>query len=147
MQAKHLQTLELDKVLQRAASLASFSASKELIAQLEPVTQPDQVRTRQTGTSEARRLLAARPTLSIGGAKDIRPVVGRAALGAVLQPPDFLEIGDTLRSALSLKGVLERAHDSFPRLAELAQSLHPLESLQKDIGDAINERGEVRDDA
>ena len=34
--AKHRSTLELDKILERLAALASFSASKELILALQP---------------------------------------------------------------------------------------------------------------
>ncbi|MBV8087768.1 MAG: Smr/MutS family protein [Chloroflexi bacterium] len=147
MDAKHLRTLELDKVLARLAGLASFSASKELLLALQPETTLARVRAAQAATGEAVRLLASRPSLSIGAARDIRPLVERAKLGAILQPPDFLEVQGTIESARAMRELLHRAQLVYPELATYAGRLHPLRGLQDEIATTIDEHGEVVDSA
>ncbi|HEU0168329.1 MAG TPA: endonuclease MutS2, partial [Chloroflexota bacterium] len=147
MDAKHLRTLELDKVLARLATLASFSASHELLLELQPETTLARVRAAQAATGEAVRLLAGHPSLSIGAAHDIRPLVERAKLGAVLQPPDFLEVHGTIESARAMREVLHRGQLVYPELATYAGRLHPLRGLHDEIATTINEHGEVVDSA
>ena len=79
---KDLETLELPKVLARLASYGAFSASKQLALELSPTTALEAVLVRQQQTSQARLLLSARPALSIGGARDVRPQVRAAERGA-----------------------------------------------------------------
>jgi DNA mismatch repair protein MutS2 len=75
LDSKHLRTLELDKILDRLAGLASFSASKELLLGLQPETSLARVQSLQAATSEAARLLASRPSVSIGGEPSCRRAI------------------------------------------------------------------------
>ncbi|MDE3074015.1 MAG: endonuclease MutS2 [Chloroflexota bacterium] len=147
MHPKHLKTLELDKILERLAGYASFSASKELILAQQPETAVARVRAMLAATSEARKLLAGRPQLSVGAAKDIRPLVKRASLGAILSPAEFLDVLDTIESARSIRDLLHRAQLVYPQLALFAGRLHALPQLRKDIVETINDHAEVLDDA
>ncbi len=147
MNPKHLKTLELDKIQERLSRFASFSASRELVLGQQPETDVDVVRDMLATTSEARQLLAGRPSLSIGGAHDIRTLARRAALGAMLSPGDFLEILSTLDSAAALRELLEKHVDDCPRLADFGFRLHPLPKLRQEILDTVNDRGEVVDHA
>ncbi|MGH2620226.1 MAG: hypothetical protein ACRDHG_06595, partial [Anaerolineales bacterium] len=96
---KDLETLELPKVLARLASYGAFSASKQLALELSPTAALETARVRQQQTSQARQLLSARPALSIGGARDVRPQVRAAERGAVLEPQDLLDVKATLESS------------------------------------------------
>src|SRR5512134_2927431 len=104
MDDKALRTLEFDKVLARLATLTAFAPSRELALALRPSADHGEAVRRQRETAEARRLLRNRPNLSIGGARDVRDSVERAALGGVLEPGELLDIRNTLGAVRSLRG-------------------------------------------
>jgi len=147
MEAKYLHTLEYPKILERLAQHTSFAAGRELALALQPATDASEVRRRQEETSEARALQDVRPDLSLGGARDVRPLLGRARVGAMLLPPDFLEIRQTLLSARTLKRSITRLGSQFPHLARLAQWLEECTDLVNEVERCINDRGEVQDAA
>ena len=148
MNPKHLYTLELPKILERLARHADFSASKELALGLTPSPYLPEARERQTETSEARRLLSVKPDVSIGGARDVRPLLQQATRYAVLLPPDLLDIRQTLVAARDLQRAIVRLSDQFPRLADIAGRIQECPGLVNEIGRCINERnGEVLDSA
>ncbi|HEX9675835.1 MAG TPA: endonuclease MutS2 [Anaerolineales bacterium] len=147
MDSKDLEALELPKVLVGLAARAAFSASRDLALSLSPTADLAEARRRQAETSEARRLLELRPELSVGGARDVRPRVGAAARGAVLEPGDLLEIKDTLLSARDLRRSFEKLEQSFPELKAIAQGLFPSPEIVAAITRAISDRAEVLDGA
>jgi len=144
---KHLATLELPKILERVAALGSFSASKELLLGLQPETSLARVRAMQAATTEAARLLASRPSVSIGGARDVRPLAHRASLGAILSAGDLLEVLATIDSARTMRELLHRGQLVYPELATYAGRLHPLKGLRDSIAETIDDKGEVVDSA
>src|SRR5919202_7065389 len=91
--------LEFDKVRARLAELTSFSAGRELALALEPTADFTEAERGQAGTAEALNLADLKPDLGLGGARDIRPQVGRAALGAMLLPDELLEVAGLIRCA------------------------------------------------
>ena len=147
MNPKHLATLELPKILERLARCADFSASKELALALLPTPYLPEARQRQAETSEARRLLALKPELSIGGARDVRPLLQQATLSATLLPNDLLEIRQTLLAGRNLKRTLVRLADQFPLLVDIAERIYECDALSQEIGRCIGPRGEVLDSA
>ena len=147
MNVKYLHILEYDKILDRLAEYTSFSAGRELALALMPSTDIGEVRRRQKETTEARRLLDLRPDLTIGGARDVRPLVRHAQLGAALDPNDLLGIRNTLHSAHHLRRVILRLRDQFPLLADLAEQITELDHLVDEITRSISDRGEVLDAA
>lgn len=147
MDSKDQEALELPKVLDALAARAAFSASRELALGLRPAGHLAEADRRQAETGEARRLLAARPELSIGGARDVRPRVGAAARGAVLEPTELLEIKDTLLSARDLRRIFEREEQDLPELRAVAHGLFPAPEIVASITRAISDRAEVLDSA
>ncbi|HEY8695185.1 MAG TPA: endonuclease MutS2, partial [Chloroflexota bacterium] len=101
----------------------------------------------QAATSEAVRLLASRPSLTIGAARDVRPMVDRATLGAILSSGDLVDILGTIDSARAIRELLHRGQLVYPELATYIGRLHPLKSLRDCIAETINEHGEVVDSA
>ena len=85
------------------AAHASFSLGKTLALELEPSGEMVEVRRGQRITSEAVRLLSLRPDITLGGARDVRELVRRAELGAMVEPADLLMIMDTLRAGRNLR--------------------------------------------
>ena len=144
---KHWRTLELPKILQRVAERTSFSAGRHLALALEPTPNLIEARARQQETTEARRLLDAKGSNSIGAARDVRPLVERAERGLTLLPAELLDIQSTLEAGQRLKRTLTRLGDQFPRLADHALGIEECPNLAAEIPRCINERGEVLDTA
>ena len=147
MEAKYLHTLEYPKILERLAAYTSFSAGRELALALQPSTDAAEVKRRQRETSEARALEDTRSDISLGGARDVRPLLRRADLGATLLPADLLEIRSTLVAARTLKRIIARLGHDYPILAGHAQWLEECTDLVNAIGNAVNDRAEILDTA
>jgi DNA mismatch repair protein MutS2 len=146
MNSKTLQKLELPLVLERLSSFAAFSASKALARELEPTTDVGVIERRLQETTEARVLLSVTDDITVGGAHDVRPEVGAAERGAVLEPGQLLDIKHTLISARSLRRRLEK-EDRYPALVEIALQLEPAEGLIDQISTIVDDRGQVPDRA
>src|SRR5438094_8843788 len=121
MLPRHLTTLEFDKILAMLATKTTFSASRELAERLVPSSEEGEIRRAQDATEEARRLLEVRPNTGVRGARDVSSNVKRAALGAILQPTDLLEIATTLAAGRSIKNLLLRQEIQAPVLARVAR--------------------------
>lgn len=144
---KQLETLEFPKILERLARYARFSASKELALALRPSPYLSEVQGWQTETSEADHLLSIHPNIGVGGARDVRPNVARAQRGAVLTALELLEVRQTLIAARDLQRTIIRLAESYPRLADMAGRIEPCPGVVNDIGQTIDERGEIKDNA
>jgi DNA mismatch repair protein MutS2 len=147
MDAKSLETLELPLILEKLASRAAFSASKELARSLRPSGDMAEVQRRQRETTESRLLLDVNPGLTIGGAHDVRPQVKAATRSAVLDPVDLLDIKATMISARNLKRLLESSKEQVPLLAEKADQMEVVHGLVDAITKTLDERGSVLDNA
>lgn len=147
MNPKYWHTLEFDKIRARLAAHTAFAASAELARRLEPATEPDEIARRQGETTEARALLDQHSEMSVGGARDARPLTKNARLGALLAPGDLLEIRQTLLAARTLRRALGKLSALSPRLAARAATLEEVPAVIDAVARAINDRGEVADTA
>jgi DNA mismatch repair protein MutS2 len=147
VQQKHLTTLEYPKILEKLAGFASFSASKELALSLRPSPFFNQVSAWQAETTEADRLLTVKVNIGVGGARDVRPYVARCRRGQLLNFQEFLQVRQTLISARELSRTLARLADDYPRLADIAHRIEPCAGLVNQIGQTIDENGEVKNSA
>ena len=73
MHEKSILTLEYPKILAKVAREAAFSASKELVMELQPTPESDEARRRLAYTTEASRLIDLHADAGVRGAHDIRP--------------------------------------------------------------------------
>ncbi len=147
MNPQYYHALELSKILARLATHCAFSASEQLARDLTPSTDADALACWQAETTEARALLDTHPEIGISGARDVRPFAAQARIGALLTPPEFLEIRQTLHAARALRRTLSKLQALYPRLAERASALTELTELAEAITRAINDRAEVADQA
>ena len=153
MNPRYLHILEFDKIRARLAAHAAFAASEELARRLEPATAPDEITRRQGETTEARAMLdhqgdlGQHSEMSIGGARDVRPLTKNARLGALLSPGDLLEIRQTLLAARTLRRALGKLNALYPRLAARAATLEQVPAVVDAVARAINDRSEVADTA
>src|SRR5213594_4300583 len=106
-------TLEFDKIRAQLAESTSFSAGRELALALEATADLAEAERRQAGTAEALKLADMKPELGLGGARDVRPQVERAALGGMLQPDELLEIAGLIGCARRWRSTLLRLDELF----------------------------------
>jgi DNA mismatch repair protein MutS2 len=147
---KTLNTLELPKILDRLATYASFSAGEALVRALAPATDLPEVRTRLQLTTEAVRLLGLRPEVTLGGAHDIREAAHRAALGAILDYTQYLDILSTLEAARELRAMILRTQeqrDGLSGLAGLATRIAILKRVEAEINRVFDHEGNILDSA
>jgi DNA mismatch repair protein MutS2 len=147
MDQKSIKTLEFDKVLEKLADYAAFSASAAMARQLQPVSNLNTAQDRQAVTAEARLLLSLNSDISVGGSRDIRPQVARAAQHGMLEAEDLLNIRYTLVTARELSRTLIEGAEKMPLLAEFGAQLPPPPGIIEAISRTISERGEVMDSA
>ncbi|MBL8056269.1 MAG: endonuclease MutS2, partial [Anaerolineales bacterium] len=147
MDAKSILVLELPKILNRVAKYASFAAGQAAVLALAPGADLPEARRRQQETTEARQLLAVKTDVTIGGARDVRGPAQLAARGGVLDAAALLDIKNTLIAARTLRRILSRLTDQFPRLAFVGQGLEEIPGVVEAISNTVDERGEVLDSA
>lgn len=147
MNAKSLHTLEFDKILQRLAERTSFSAGAQLARDTLPTDDITLARHWLAETAEARRLLSEHSDVHLGGVFDVRVYLPQAERGAVLLPNELLEIRSTLQRARTLRNILVRVEGRYPVLADIAYRIEPVLHVADQIGQVLNDRGEVMDSA
>jgi len=147
MNPKHINTLELPKILGRLSNYCNFSASVELAEALSPSIEFAEVQRRLAETSQAKEALDKNDQLSIGGAKDVRENARLAQVGGVLEAQMLLDIRDTLESGRKIQRSLLRFQALYPQLTAITNAIEPLGNVVAEIGKTIDDSGEVRDTA
>ncbi|MCM8747101.1 endonuclease MutS2 [Thermomicrobium sp. CFH 73360] len=145
-----LRLLEFDKIRSMLASYCHYSVARERALELTPTADPEQVRYLLQVTREAVRLLSERPGFTVGGFRDLRPLVEAAQRRAALAPTDLRTILDTLEAAQTLRRQFassDRWAERYPALAEFVDALADLPALRSDLARSIGPRGEILDTA
>ena len=147
MNDRYLAALDYYAIIERLAEHTAFSASRALAERLRPSEDPETVAERLQETSEAKALLSVRPDVTIGGARDVRPILRRAEIEALLLPSELLDVRQTLLSARAMRYLLCRLDREYPLLADKALEIQPLTHIIDEIGRCLNDDGDVLDAA
>jgi DNA mismatch repair protein MutS2 len=147
MDERTLEVLEFDKIRHLLAEETSFGPGRDAALALEPVADPAAVERAQRETSEARSLLDRGEGVPLGGLRDIRPFLGEARTGGVLEPSQLLDIAQTCEGAWRLRGFLRGRADECPALAAAAEGIGHFPELVAEIRRCVTDRGEVADSA
>lgn len=147
MEQRNLKRLEFDKVLQRLAGHTRSPLGRELVEELLPKTDRDEIEHLQAETTEGRELLRLEPGADMGGWYDIRDEVKRAARGVVLEAKELENIGKTLSASRRIKNFLLERREKYPILGEIAKKLGNFSALERQISKAILPGGEIADNA
>ena len=140
-----LRALEFGSIVDQLAELTGFEPARELA--LASVPSPDalHVGLLHDQTDEAAQLLGDQAQATIGGARDIRASLDRAARGGRLTPAELLEVADTLEATARFEERLSGW--SEPHLAGLREELDAAPELAQRIGRSIDDSGEMLDSA
>jgi len=147
MDQKTLHTLEYPRILAALADLCHFNPARDRALELEPLIDLAQIQELQRETAEALELLTLHPGITIGGARDLRPIIADATRGIVLDPPRLLQVKDTLIAARNLNRLMTKVEADYQTLANLSGQLPESLGLVSVISQAISEQGEVLDSA
>ncbi|HET7037684.1 MAG TPA: endonuclease MutS2, partial [Thermomicrobiaceae bacterium] len=142
--------MEFDRVLERLAQRCQFSLAAARAREIGPSADEEQVRFLQAVTAEAVALSTESPGFTVGGARDVRQIVERAALGLLLSPADLRDTLDTVQAARSLRRNFTQkpnAAADFPLLSDLVEAIADLPALEADLARAVGSRGEILDSA
>lgn len=145
MDAHTLELLGFDKVREIVAGYGACSLGKELARQLEPSTDADWVRAELALVSEMVDALAQGQAPPFGGLHDVRLLIRRAAIGAMLTADQLLEVADTLNCTGNMYRYRQRLDGKLLRLIELLTPIEDLGVVAKSITGCIDSRGHVLD--
>jgi DNA mismatch repair protein MutS2 len=145
MDLRSAELLEYPLIRERLAAYAAFEPSRRLATALEPATDPVIVTRRQDETDEARWLLSEKPSVGIGGARDIAPILTRASRGGRLDPDELWAVVETIIAAGRLVDGLREL--DRPLLHTLYRSIDPLPALRSRLEASVDPTGEVLDTA
>lgn len=147
MDSRALDRLELPKVLLRLASNCACELGRAQVQALEPVTEPGVVRARLAETSEARHFVDAVRFPPFGGLTDVYAEIKAAAIGSLLDAGQLLAVGRAAEGARRLAETILAADEEYPLLQGLASHIVPRKDLEKAVDSAIDDVGEIKDDA
>jgi DNA mismatch repair protein MutS2 len=142
-----LHTLEYHKIRDMLALHTSSVMGKELAQAMVPVSEKSQVQFWLDETSEARDIMAAVPSIPLGGFRDIRGIIKRADLGAVLDPAEIAAVANTLYAARRIKNFFGELAQPALILKDYVGQIVALRNLENAIENAISEQGTLLDEA
>ncbi len=150
-QARTLQRLELPKVLARLEGLCACELGRARARQLSPSNQNEIARAALGLTSQAKIFVQKSRFPPFGGLSDVAQPLKTASIGAILESKTLLSVGRAIESARRLRETLfsvsDEISDHFDELFDIAERIVPRKDIEKAIFEAIDDNGEIKDDA
>ena len=143
-----LQVLQLDEALRVVAGYASSPLGAEAVRALTPSDAAAWVDAELRRVDQMTGFLLRADDWGIPALPDMRAPLRRLAIeGATWEPPWFRDAAELLRSSRETRRALQQQAEHFPLLAAVGERLVKLDDVEAAIRHAINEAGEVKDDA
>lgn len=148
---KALKVLEYDKIIEMLLDLTQGELARDLVENLEPSNDIDEVGRMQEETSEAYRVLVRYGDIDYSAASHIKHLVSKAGLGSMLFIEDLYDIMQNIFLVSSIKRYLKTSIEdenlNLNHLRKLYDSLASLDDLKKKLSMTIVSRDEVADSA
>ena len=142
-----IKTLEFDKVKNILADKTATSLGRQAVGAMRIESEFAKVKRLQEETAEALRIMDEGKRFPFGGAYNIVSEVKRAELGSTLDPEELLHIQTTASAIRQMKFFLQDEAEIAPVLSEYANGLGIFTKLEKQITNAIDDHGEIKDSA
>lgn len=143
-----LDQLEFYRVLEHVASFAASSLGVEHVADMMPLGDEGAARREIGMVAEVRQLLQRQESVPLDGIYDIRQALSFSKVsGSVLSGENFLHILSTIQGARKLREFFAGRRDTAPLMHELTADIHNNRLIERHIADAIDDSGNVRDNA
>lgn len=149
MNEKALKKLEYDKITKKLASFAVSPMAKERAESLQPYTAMMDITAAQQETTEAVSMVLRKGTLTLGGFREIRPQIKRAAMGGTLSMAELMNIASFLYICRRAKDYAknENKAEVYEKLDELFELIVPIPQLENEITRCILSETEMADSA
>jgi DNA mismatch repair protein MutS2 len=147
MDSHSFKVLEFGSIVDLLRERTACALGEAVAHNLEPSASLAIVREWQGETTEACTLLREDGNLPLGGIHDIGPLVRKAAMDAMLQPAELLDICETLSSGRRLRAFLTKRAAKAPKLNNIAQNIRQFQTVEDAIKAAIDDNSEVRSSA
>ncbi len=146
-QKKHIQALELDKVLQMLAKETTCDDAYQLALQIEPSFGLYEVKLQLQETDDAYMLMGRFGSPSFGGFHNVTNALRRAEAGGMLTMRELLSIAEVLRVLRSLTEWRKRSIGVETSIDWRFEALSPNKYLEDRIAQAIVSEEEMSDHA
>lgn len=146
MEKESYKVLEYEKIREMLAARAGSSLGKERARSLQPSTDYAEVEEQLEQTAEAVRIHAV-TSPPFGGIHDLRPLLKKIHMGAVLTLEELVDIRSTLYAMRSVKEFFKGLEIEAPTLKEWAHGIEILGQLERRLENTLDEHGSLRDDA
>ncbi|MCR4888676.1 MAG: endonuclease MutS2 [Ruminococcus sp.] len=144
---KYLKTLELDKILEMLADIASNAETKRMALAIRPDNDLERVRYENLKTSQALELSVQFGTPPFTAFKDVSTAAKRAKSGAVISLRDLMDIAAMLRQIKSLHDWYRSCENIETELSYLFSQLSPNDWLLEKLDRSIISEDEIADAA
>ena len=139
-------TLEFDKILARLRDCATSNFGKELAEKLEPAADFETVRENLSLTTEAVKIFAVSAP-PLGGFRDVRETFKKIKIGSIADSEELLDVLSTMYTMRQVKIFFKEVDADAPQLKARATEIEILGNLERQLDNAIDEHGTVRDTA
>lgn len=146
MEKESYKVLEYEKIREMLAARAGSSLGKERARSLQPSTDYAEVEEQLEQTAEAVRIYAV-TSPPFGGIHDLRPLLKKIHMGAVLTLEELADIRSTLYAMRNVKEFFKGLEIEAPTLKEWAHGIEILGQLERRLENTLDEHGSLRDDA
>lgn len=146
MEKDVLKVLEYEKIREMLKERAGSLLGKEKAMGLSPSSDFREVEEWMAQTEEAVRIYAATAP-PLGGIRDIRPLLKKVGMGAVLETDEIVDVMSTMYAMRNVKRFFKEMETEAPRLKEWARGIEILGQLERNLENAVDEHGALRDDA
>ncbi len=143
-----LREIEFGEALNKIKKKCISEPGKEIILALKPSQEAFWLRREHELIGEMTSLLIEEREVPLENVSDVREKIRKSLVeGAVLNSTDLLEVRDNIRTSRLLRKFFTERKDKYPALAEETANLHHNLILEKHIADAIDDTGEVKNNA
>lgn len=149
MNKKALRTLEYHKIIDLLVRHANCEAAKKRCRELEPMTDPEAIRSAQEQTKDALTRVFKKGSISFLGIHDVTASMKRLEIGASLGIEELLHLASLLEVAKRAKAFSrsDREDEVSDSLDPLFHGIEPLTPLLEEIRRCILSPDEIADDA
>ncbi|HUV30353.1 MAG TPA: endonuclease MutS2 [Acidobacteriota bacterium] len=143
-----LQTLEFPKVIAAVAGKCLTAYGTEVVGGITPLFDKEEIDRRQDEIAQMKDIVRFGSAFPLYRLEDCREFLTQALLeGSFLDPKDMLKVLELVEVSMDLNGYDQEERAKFPAVAAYLPKIRAFPELKKEIRKAIDENGEVRDNA
>lgn len=144
---KTLRDLEFERVKMIVRQHASCSLGEGAVDTLVPIADRSAIEVAMAEVRAAMKFLDIHGRFSLGAVRDLAPLLSKAKASSYLDGKEFTVVLNTIEGTLEVQSVLTESTEA-PLLSEIARRLTAGgKTIRQNIRRAIDQRGDVRNDA